>query len=93
MRERDADQVPDDVYGDPVGHFVVLTGYVPESRLVYVSDPLHPNPLSATHTYPVPIQRVVGAIYLGALTHDANLLILEPGRQARAQRPCRPSSS
>jgi hypothetical protein len=77
-RERGADNKPDDIHGDPVGHFVVLTGYRRESREVLVSDPLYPNPLAAVHTYPVEIQRVIGAIYLGVLTYDANLIVLEP---------------
>lgn len=77
-RERAEDGEPDDIAGDPVGHFVVLTGYRPDDREILVSDPLYPNPLAEEHTYPVKIQRVIGAIYLGVLTHDANLLIIEP---------------
>lgn len=77
-REIGDTNVSDDVNGDPVGHFTVLTGYAPGRREVYVSDPMHPNPLSKQHTYPVPIERVVGAIYLGVLTYDACLVVLEP---------------
>ncbi len=77
-RERPHDQESDDIAGEPVGHFVVLTGYVPHERLVHVSDPLYPNPMAKSHDYTVGIGRVIGAVYLGALTHDANLLILEP---------------
>lgn len=77
VRER-ADTSDDDVGGDPVGHFVVLSGYRPTSREALVTDPLHPNPLSENHTYPVPLARLVGAIYLGVLTHDANLLVVRP---------------
>ncbi len=77
-RERSHDDEPDDVHGDPVGHFTVLTGYTSKSREVYVTDPLYPNPLSSVHTYPVAIDRVVGAIYLGVLTYDANLIVLQP---------------
>jgi hypothetical protein len=78
-RERPEDNKPDDIAGDPVGHFVVLTGYLPERREVLVSDPLHPNPLAKVHTYPVEMGRLIGAIYLGVLTFDANLIIIEPG--------------
>jgi len=78
VRERPDDQEPDDVRGEPVGHFVVLTGYVPGAKVVHVSDPLYPNPFASSHEYTVGIGRVLGAVYLGALTHDANLLILEP---------------
>lgn len=76
-RERPADGRPDDVGGEPVGHFVVLTGYRPEGREVLVSDPLHPNPLAESHTYPVRMERLIGAIYLGVLTYDGNLIVLE----------------
>ena len=81
-RERGHDNKPDDVAGDPVGHFVVLSGHVPKTREVLVSDPLHPNPLSQIHTYRVPMERVVGAIYLGVLTYDANLVVIEPRRKS-----------
>lgn len=77
-RERTADAQPDDIEGDPVGHFTVLTGYSPSSSEVFVTDPMHPNPFSSEHTYPVDIDRVVGAIYLGVLTYDANLVVIEP---------------
>lgn len=82
-RERGDDNKPDDIAGDPVGHFVVLTGYDPDTREVLVSDPLYPNPLAAQHTYPVQMQRVIGAIYLGVLTYDANLIIIEPQRSPK----------
>ena len=86
-RERAADGQPDDIAGDPVGHFVVLTGYRPEHREVLVCDPLHPNPLAKAHTYPVKMERLIGAIYLGVLTYDANLIVIEPsgtiGRKER----------
>lgn len=68
----------DDLRGEPVGHFVVLSGYDPASQQVTVSDPLHDNPKFGTHEYDVRIERVLGAILLGVLTHDANLLILDP---------------
>ena len=86
-RERPSDGQPDDVAGEPSGHFVVLTGYLPEEREVLVSDPLHPNPMAAVHTYPVRMERVIGAIYLGVLTYDANLMMVEPRRRgARTRR-------
>lgn len=68
----------DDLRGEPVGHFVVLSGFDPATQQVTVSDPLHDNPKFGTHEYDVPIERVLGAILLGVLTHDANLLILDP---------------
>jgi hypothetical protein len=72
------DSIPDDVRGEPVGHFVVLCGYDQSSRTVLVADPLHPNPLANAQTYAVEIDRVKNAILLGIVTHDANLLIIEP---------------
>jgi len=69
----------DDVRGDPAGHFVVLTGYEPGTREVFISDPLLEKPRFQGHYYRAPIQRVLGAILLGVLTYDANFLILEPG--------------
>jgi len=82
-RERGRENVPDDVGGEPQGHFVVLCGYDRRRREVLVADPLHPNPLSVTHIYAVGIERVLGAILLGVVTYDANLLILEPARAPR----------
>ncbi len=70
--------VYDDVGGDPTGHFVVLCGYDPKQRRVLVADPLQDNPRYGVHYYWVHIQRVLGAILLGVLTYDANLLVLEP---------------
>ncbi len=79
-RERGSDNAPDDVLGDPAGHFVLLAGYTPKVQRVHVVDPLHPGAPEDRGHYPVRIERLVGAIYLGALTHDANLLLLRPKR-------------
>lgn len=68
----------DDLRGTPAGHFVVLTGYDPRGRRVTVADPLADNPGFATQQYTVPVARLVPAVMLGVLTHDANLLIIEP---------------
>jgi len=68
---------PDDVHGEPVGHFVVLCGYDVVHRNVLVADPLQVDPDFRTHHYWVGMQRLLGAILLGVLTYDGNLLILE----------------
>lgn len=68
----------DDVRGEPSGHFVVLCGYDRASRSVLIADPLRPSPVSETGRYAVSVDRVIGAILLGILTYDANLLIIEP---------------
>ncbi|REJ71711.1 MAG: hypothetical protein DWQ34_00260 [Planctomycetota bacterium] len=72
---------PDDVRGDPQGHFVVLCGYDSIERAVLVADPLHPNPLAGhTRKYTIPLDRLICAIMLGIVTFDANLLAIEPKR-------------
>ena len=77
-REFGRESIPDDVRGAPVGHFVVLCGYDQSNRTVLVADPLHPNPFASQQTYAVEIDRLKNAILLGIVTHDANLLIIEP---------------
>lgn len=81
MREWGADDVDDDIRGEPVGHFVLLTGYDRSSREILIADPMGDNPLGeppGRQNYRVHIDRVIGAILLGALTYDANLLVLRP---------------
>ncbi len=70
----------DDIRGEPSGHFVVLRGYDRTERAVLVADPLLPNPLAEGQKYAINIDRVIGAILLGVLTYDANLLIIRPAR-------------
>lgn len=70
----------DDIKGEPSGHFVVLCGYDSERHQIKVADPLLPNPISAGQYYYVDMHRLIGAIYLGVLTYDANFLVLEPPR-------------
>ncbi|MBL8754205.1 MAG: hypothetical protein JNK15_12965 [Planctomycetes bacterium] len=77
-REFGDDDADDDVRGEPQGHFVVLCGYRRARRSVLVADPFRENPLGPEHHYEVSLDRVVGAILLGVLTHDANLLLIEP---------------
>lgn len=79
-REIHATNAPDDVRGEPAGHFVVLCGYDKARRKFDVADPLSGNPYSRTHHYEVDVDRLVGAILLGSFTYDAALLVLEPGR-------------
>jgi hypothetical protein len=76
-REWGPDDVDDDIRGEPVGHFVVLSGYRRETREVIVADPASANP-SGSQNYAVHIDRVIAAILLGALTYDANLLVIRP---------------
>jgi len=78
VRENPESNLDDNIAGSPSGHFVVLCGYNKETREVLVADPYKKNPVSGDHYYSVSIARLLGAILLGILTHDANLLIIEP---------------
>lgn len=79
-REYGPHDAPDDVRGTPGGHFVVLAGYDWPARTVMVTDPYGPHPYGASRHYWLSIDRAVGAILLGIVTHDANLLIIQPPR-------------
>lgn len=68
----------DDLRGEPCGHFVVLYGYNPLTREVQVADPMQDNPRFGSGYYTVGADRLMGAILLGILTYDANLLIVTP---------------
>lgn len=80
MREYGPRDLPDDVRGAPGGHFVVLSGYDRPGRTVLVTDPYDPHPHGPDREYWLDIDRAVGAILLGIVTHDANLLIIRPNR-------------
>jgi hypothetical protein len=75
----------DDIRGEPAGHFVILSGYDKTTRRVNVADPLYDNPAFVGQTYEVGIDRLIGAIMLGVLTYDANLLIIEPPKRRGAR--------
>lgn len=78
MREFGPRDEPDDVRGTPGGHFVVLAGYDRPARTVLVSDPYGTHPYGTSREYWLKIDRAVGAVLLGILTHDANLLVITP---------------
>lgn len=77
-REYGQNDVPDDVRGLPAGHFVVIAGYDRRQHNVLVLDPYGLHPYGPLHEYWINIDRVVGAILLGIVTHDANLLLIHP---------------
>ncbi|MBW2522246.1 MAG: hypothetical protein JRD64_06035 [Deltaproteobacteria bacterium] len=77
-RENPETDTEDADAGFPTGHFVVLSGYDRAKRTVLVADPYKKNPVSGDHYYSVSISRLLGAVLLGILTYDANLLVLEP---------------
>ncbi len=66
----------DDLKGEPMGHFVVLTKL--EDEYLWVADPYKENPISSTNYYKIETKRVINAIHLGILTYDANILIVSP---------------
>jgi hypothetical protein len=84
-REYDVDDrvVYDDVRGESVGHFVVLAGYSRQTRSALVADPFLSNPMADGQHYLVDIDRLVCAIMLGILTHDGDLLIIQPPKTKR----------
>jgi hypothetical protein len=82
LYDRELGATYDAVRGYPTGHFVVLHGYDPSTDSVLVADPYHGNPLSEGHNYRVGIVRLLGAIMLGVLSYDGNLLVIEPEPEA-----------
>jgi hypothetical protein len=83
-REFGPNDKPDDLRGEPAGHFVVLSGYHRQDRLVRVSDPYLANPVSADVHYWVNINRLISSVLLGNLTFDANILLITPRNGADA---------
>lgn len=81
QRENPLTNVDDDENGEPVGHFVILSGYHRERKTVEVADPFANNPLHNTSKYETELDRVRNAILLGVLTYDANLLTITPKGQ------------
>lgn len=68
----------DDQRGDPVGHFVVVSGVDPTTGDFRISDPSQDNPLHGSGTYWVSPHRLIGAIFMGVTTYDGNLLVIRP---------------
>ncbi len=68
----------DDVRGVPQGHFVMLVGFDSAKREVTIADPLDDNPPFHANRYRLPVARLINAVLLGILTHDANLLVIKP---------------
>ena len=87
MREYGPNDTPDDIRGLPSGHFVVIAGYDREKGNVLVVDPYDLHPYGPTHEYWINIDRVLGAILLGIVTHDANLLLIYPPGAAPKEGP------
>ena len=79
----DGRSVFDDLRGESAGHFVVLAGYNRENRTVLVADPFEPNPVAPSRYYAVNIYRLIGAILLGILTYDGNLLVIRKRKRQK----------
>ena len=96
-RDRPDDMREDDVAGEPLGHFVVVHGLDASACHAAIADPYKYLPPFGSHSYTVPVDRLISAILLGIFTYDAKLLILTPGdrRQGagdRGQRPVPPAA-
>lgn len=63
-----------DLRGEPMGHFVVLSGM--DGDHVLIADPYKENPISGENYYQVNINRLINSIMLGIVTYDANMLIV-----------------
>ena len=83
MRERTDDNVPDDIRGDPVGHFVVITGHDGSGHRFFVTDPSPHVPFARSGRYRVDADRLLNSILLGVTTYDGVLLEVWPGRGRR----------
>ena len=69
--------VDDDIAGEPIGHFVVISGYENWGRRVIVLDPSEHVPAEDGRVV-VDTGRVINAILLGDATYDAVLLEIWP---------------
>ncbi|MCA9582883.1 MAG: C39 family peptidase, partial [Myxococcales bacterium] len=75
---REWNDEPEDIKGEPVGHFVILTGYDDIQDRVRVADPLQANPMAEGRYYDVSMDRLIGAIFLGVMTYDGNIIAIRP---------------
>ncbi|MBI2603505.1 MAG: peptidase-C39 like family protein [Deltaproteobacteria bacterium] len=73
-RENPRTNRPDDVRGEPAGHFVVLANA--QDHQVEILDPYFPNPVSSGQKGMVAIDHLINSVLLGVITYDANLLII-----------------
>ena len=75
---RETEQGPNDITGDAYGHFIVVCGYRAEDETVSVADPLMDNPTHGSKYYRASVHRLIGSIFLGAGSDDANCLVIRP---------------
>lgn len=90
--------VEDDVLGWPQGHFVTVVGHTGGGKHFHIVDPSPDAPVAtggaptassgqAPGRYPLPADRLIHAILLGDITHDAVLLEVWPSRTAATRGP------
>jgi hypothetical protein len=82
---RETSEGPDDVKGDPFGHFLVVCGYRSKDMSVSIADPLKDNPLTGSNYYRASVYRLIGAIFLGSRSDDGNLLVIQPSAKRAAE--------
>jgi hypothetical protein len=75
--------VEDDIAGEPIGHFVVVSGYEQWGRKLIVLDPSAHVPASPTGRVTVGSERLINSILLGDVTYDAVLLEVWPADEAQ----------
>lgn len=88
-REIPATNATDDIAGEPVGHFLVVSGYREGGKRFLVQDPFAKRPNRDAARQVVDARRLLNAILLGQTTYDALLLELWPkgGRSSMRARP------
>ena len=77
-RENPWTQEADPIGGQPAGHFVVVCGADRARKTFTVYDPYPGHPMGEQARYEVAARRLLNAILLGDVTHDAVLLTVEP---------------
>jgi hypothetical protein len=73
--------IDDDIAGEPVGHFVVISGYDNWGRRCIVVDPFEHAPVNQMGLIQVGTDRLINAILLGDVTYDAVLLEVWPNEK------------
>ncbi len=68
---------PDDIHGEPEGHFVVVADWHSKKKRFVIADPYLKNPMSSHLVYQVKPNRLINSILLGIVTYDANLLVIK----------------
>ncbi len=78
VREIPETNKEDDLRGEPVGHFVVLSGYSAGGGRFAVTDPSSDAPFGQGGRYRVDSDRLINSILLGVTTYDGVLVEIWP---------------